>query len=193
MVGPETWRYRTVATLGGMDRSERLDAAARRYRLAGVALVVLGAAAGTPLLPALAGALHRHLQELPSVENGLGLTHHLLLQALAEGEAQRAGRVVGLVMHDRDPLPGLGDFGYDQALRDLAALPDPLVQRSGGHAYEAWHLDEVAITDSGRAVLEGRRDGLALPFPERWVGGVRIAPGQRNWRWDERARSVASQ
>jgi len=36
-----------------MDRSERLEAATRRYRLAGGALVVLGAAAGTPLLPAL--------------------------------------------------------------------------------------------------------------------------------------------
>src|SRR5688572_27262719 len=145
---------------------------------------------GTPLLPALAGALRRHLQELPSLGEGLGLTHHLLLQALAEGDAQRAGRLVGLVMHDRDPLPGLGDLGYDLALRELAALPDPLVQRSGGHTREAWSLDEVAITESGRAVLEGRRDALALPFPERWVGGVRIAPGQRNWRWDERERAV---
>ena len=79
---------------------------------------------GTPLLPALAGALHRHLQELPSVANGLGLTHQLLLQALAEDGTQRAGRLVGLVMHDRDPLPGLGDMGYDQALRELAALPE---------------------------------------------------------------------
>ena len=134
---------------------------------------------GTPLLPALAGALHR-----------LGLTHHLLLQALAEGGAQRAGRLVGLVMHDRDPLPGLGDLGYDQALRELAALPDALVRRSGGHAHEAWSLDEVAITESGLAALEGRRDALSLPLPERWVGGVRIAPGQRNWRWDERTRAV---
>jgi hypothetical protein len=93
-------------------------------------------------------------------------------------------------MHDRDPLPGLGDLGYDQALRELAALPDPLVRRSGDHAYDAWNLDEVAITDSGRAVLEGRHDALALPFSERWVGGVRVAPGQRNWRWDDGARSV---
>ena len=146
---------------------------------------------GTPLLPALVGALHRHLQELPSVENGLGLTHHLLLQTLAEGGPQRAGRLVGLVMHDRDPLPGLGDLGYDLALRELAALPDALVRRSGDHTMPEWHLDEVAITDSGRAVLEGRRDALDLPLPERWVGGVRIAPGQRNWRWDEGARIVA--
>jgi hypothetical protein len=48
----------------------------------------------------------------------------------------------------------------------------------------------VSITDVGVAVLEGKRDGLALPLPERWVGGVRIAPGRRNWRWDERARDV---
>jgi hypothetical protein len=145
---------------------------------------------GTPLLPALAGALHRHLQELPSVRDGLGLTHRLLLEALADKLAQRAGRLVGLVMHARDPLPGLGDLGYDLALRELAAIPEPLVQRSGGHARDAWHRDEVSITASGVQVLEGKRDWLDLPLPERWVGGVRIAPNQRNWRWDERTRAV---
>jgi hypothetical protein len=145
---------------------------------------------GTPPLPELAGALHRHLQELPSLGVGLGLTHRLLLRALAEHGVQRAGRLVGLVMHGRDPLPGLGDIGYDLALRELGTLPEPLVLRSGGHAPEAWHLDEVEITDLGVAVLKGKRDGLALPLPERWVGGVRIAPGQRNWRWDERTRGV---
>ena len=145
---------------------------------------------GTPPLPELAGALHRHLQELPSLADGLGLTHRLLLRALAEDGAQTAGRLVGLVMHGRDPLPGLGDIGYDLALRELGTFPEPLVLRSGRHAPEGWHLDEVEISDLGVAVLEGKRDGLALPLPERWVGGVRIAPGQRNWRWDELTRGV---
>jgi hypothetical protein len=145
---------------------------------------------GTPLLPALAGSLHRHLQELPWVDNGLGLTHRLLLQELAHGGAQRAGRLVGLVMHELDPLPGLGDIGYDLALRELAAQPDPLVQRSGGHPHDTWHLDEVSISEAGVAVLEGKRDWLESPLRERWVGGVRIAPSQRNWRWDEGTRSV---
>jgi hypothetical protein len=145
---------------------------------------------GTPPLPALAGALHRHLQELPSLGEGLGLTHRLLLAALADGGTQRVGRLVGLVMHDRDPLPGLGDVGYDLALRELAAPPEPLVQRSGGHARDAWHRDEISITATGLAVLEGKRDWLDLPVPERWVGGVRIATDQRNWRWDERTRNA---
>jgi len=145
---------------------------------------------GTPLLPALAGSLHRHLQELPSVGDGLGLTHRLLLEALGENDGQRVGRLVGLVMHDRDPLPGLGDLGYDLALRELAAPPDPLLQRSGGHARDAWHRDEISITATGMEVLEGKRDGLDLLLPERWVGGVRIARTQRNWRWDESTRDV---
>jgi hypothetical protein len=144
---------------------------------------------GTTLLPDLAGALVRHLQELPSPANGLGLTHRLLLQALAESTPQTAGRLVGLVMYERDPLPGLGDIGYDSALRELAAADEPLVVRAGAHPPRDWHLDEVAITAVGLAVLEGRRDALAL-LPERWVGGVRVARGERSWRWNELTRAV---
>ena len=147
---------------------------------------------GTPLLLDLATALRRHLQELPSLANGLGLTHELLLRALAEHGGCRAGRLVGLVMHDRDPLPGLGDIGYDQVLREMATLAEPLVLRAGAQAPREWHRDEVAITALGRAVLEGKRDWLELSVPERWVGGVRIAPGQRNWRWDDRTDAVVS-
>ena len=62
--------------------------------------------------------------------------------------------------------------------------------RSGAPSPDAWHLDEVALTDLGRAVLTERATGSSCRVPERWVGGVRIAPGQRNWRWDERARDV---
>jgi hypothetical protein len=148
---------------------------------------------GVPLLPDLKAAPRRHLQELPAVANGLGLTQELLLRALADHGGGRAGRIVGLVMHERDPLPGLGDIGYDQVLREMAALAEPLVVRAGAQSPREWHRDEVAITALGRAVLTGERDCLSLPVPERWVGGVRIATGQRNWRWDDRTDAVVSQ
>ena len=147
---------------------------------------------GTPLLPDLAAALRRHLQELPSPTNGLGLTHALLLQALVDHGSCRAGRLVGLVMQERDPLPGLGDIGYDQVLREMGTVAEPLVLRAGRQARGEWHRAEVAITALGRTVLQGERDWLDLPVPERWVGGVRIAPGQCNWRWDERTGAVVS-
>src|SRR5690606_15033886 len=35
---------------------------------------------GTPELPLLAAALHRHLRELPSVENGLSFTEQMVLE-----------------------------------------------------------------------------------------------------------------
>lgn len=148
------------------------------------------ATAGTPLLPDLAAALVRHLQELPWLSGGLGLTQRLLLQVLADEGPQRAGRLVGFVMHERDPLPGLGDLGYDAVLRELAASPEALILRSGGAEPSAWHTDEVAITDAGKEVLAGARDALTLLLPERWVGGVRVASGGKGWRWNESERDV---
>ncbi|MGV3590555.1 MAG: DUF1835 domain-containing protein [Gammaproteobacteria bacterium] len=145
---------------------------------------------GTPLLPDLAGALHRHLQELPSPANGLGLTQCLLLQALADHGPQRAGRLVGRLMHTCDPLPGLGDISHDQVLRALAAVAEPLVQRSGANAPQQWHLDEIELTAAGREVLDGRRNWLDVVQVERWVGGVRIAAGQHNWHWDDSEKAV---
>lgn len=136
------------------------------------------------MLPDLALALQRHLQELPSVANGLGLTQQLLLQALADHGPQRAGRLIGLVMHAYDPLPGLGDISHDRILRSLAAVTEPLVQRSSVHAPELWHLEEVGLTDAGRAVLEGRRNWLDFHPELRWAGGVCIGAGKRNWHWD---------
>ena len=145
---------------------------------------------GTPELPNLAAALRRHLQELPSVRDGLGLTQRLLLRALADHGAQSAGRLVGLVMHDYDPLPGLGDIGYDVMLREMESAPEPLVRRDREPTRSEWHRAEVAITDLGRAVLAGQRDRLDCAAPDRWIGGVRIANAQRNWRWDEDAGAV---
>jgi hypothetical protein len=183
------WERRTPVGAAQLAFARRAWAAFRSPDPRFLAELVRG---GTPLLPDLARALHRHLQELPSTSSGLGLTHELLLRALADHGKQRSGRVVGLVMHDYDPLPGLGDIGYDLVLREISAIPEPLVLHSGAHAANEWHLDEYEITAAGRAVLEGRRDALELPLPERWVGGVRVAPGQPSWRWDERARRVVS-
>lgn len=138
---------------------------------------------GTPLLPDLAFALQRHLQELPSVTNGLGLTQQLLLQALADHGPQRVGRLVGLVMHTYDPLPGLGDISHDQILRTLAAVDEPLVHRTNTTTHEQWHLDEIRLTDAGGEVLEGARNWLEFGPPERWIGGVRIGTSRAHWHW----------
>ena len=50
----------------------------------------------------------------------------------------------------------------------------------------------MTLTDLGRAVLRGEVDFLSLKPPSRWVGGVEIAPGRPDWRWDEKRRDAVS-
>jgi hypothetical protein len=45
--------------------------------------------------------------------------------------------------------------------------------------------DVLTITELGRAVLRGEVDFRSLKPPPRWVGGVQIAAGSVDWRWDE--------
>jgi hypothetical protein len=61
------------------------------------------ARSGTPALPIMASALHRHLRELPSVENVLRLTQHLVLQILSEGGTFTLNRVWHLLQTEREP------------------------------------------------------------------------------------------
>jgi hypothetical protein len=46
------------------------------------------------------------------------------------------------------------------------------------------------ITELGRSVLRGEVDFRSLNPPPRWVGGVEIAAGNADWRWDEMKRDA---
>jgi hypothetical protein len=48
----------------------------------------------------------------------------------------------------------------------------------------------LAITDLGRTVLRGEVDFRSLNLPSRWVGGVEIATGKVDWRWDDQLRDA---
>jgi hypothetical protein len=66
------------------------------------------ARSGTPALPIMAPALHRHLRELPSAENGLRLTERLILQIVSEGSTAKPMRVwadVYPLLMKREPIP----------------------------------------------------------------------------------------
>jgi hypothetical protein len=146
---------------------------------------------GTPALPLLAPALHRHLQELPSALNGLGFTQQMALALLAEGPCSLQ-RIFGQLNYFIDPLPGQGDLQMRDHVQPMGNVAEPLFTRqdgvdSAGRARPPW-TDLLTITDAGRAVLRGELDFLSLHPPPRWVGGVEIGTGHRNWRWDERSK-----
>jgi hypothetical protein len=136
------------------------------------------AAGGTPELPVMAAALRRHLQELPWARDGLSLTARLALEALADGP--RRGDALFFAVQARDPLPYLGDGMLYAILDDMsrAATPPFDVAAAGD-----WPARTLTLNATGRALLDGKRDWLTLGPRERWIGGVRIAPGARVWRW----------
>jgi hypothetical protein len=49
-------------------------------------------------------------------------------------------------------------------------------------------LDGAGLSERGRAVLAGREPWN--PEEERWIGGVRLAPGPAPWRWDPDAETL---
>ena len=146
--------------------------------------------ADTSLLPQLHAALHRQLQELPSLDNGLGATQQLLLQTLARTGNTSVARLLGEAMLLRDPYSGIADGGLYHELRLLSQTREAIVVLEQRGSMRA---DEVDITALGRQVLAGRVNLMSLQLPPRWVGGVCIRGGQRNWHWDEAKRQVLLQ
>ena len=137
------------------------------------------AAAGAehPGLPFLGAALTRLLEELPATRDGLARSERQLLEALSEGATSLADLL--LSSYEREEAPFLGDTWLVERLDRLARGPRPLV------------AGRWALTEDGRAVLDGRLDAVEAVEPDRWLGGTHVQSPQP-WRWDvERLRVVA--
>lgn len=145
-------------------------------------LLALRQSPGCSALPYLAKALERHLQELPSTANGLGLTEQLSL-GIIKSQPVTCGQVFRELMLEREPMPWLGDLMFWHILENLAKAEIPLISIDKLDG-EDWPRFPVELTEAGLAVLAGDRDYLTCGPLERWVGGVCIAPGQPVWRWD---------
>ena len=142
------------------------------------------AAGGTLELPVMAAALTRHLQELPWSSDGLSLTQRLALEALRAGP-QTAGALFRATQLDSEPLPFLGDLMFWAILRDMQRVAAPPFTIATDTATLPWPQHRLALTATGEALLAGTRDWLGAHPPERWVGGVRIAPDAAVWRWSD--------
>jgi hypothetical protein len=85
----------------------------------------------------------------------------------------------------RAPLFQLGDGGVARVVRDMERAVEPPFFRRIGTPGERRFGNKFALTEAGRAVLNGTRDWQSLNPPPRWVGGVHVQPGVQGWRWDE--------
>ncbi len=133
----------------------------------------------TGVLPVLTAALDRHRRQYPWRSDGLSMSERLALDAIARGAVTPHAMFTRI--QAREPVSWQAKAMVEAVLRDLAAEPLPLVADKG---------DLVQLTEAGRAVLDGKRDGLAGRTRDRWLGGAHLAGEAPNWRWDDRAHRV---
>jgi hypothetical protein len=135
--------------------------------------------AGTAALPFLAGAIRRHLQDLPWTSDGLSLTERLALAQLREG-ALPAGDLFERVQADEEH-PWMGDSMLFAELDRLRFLRNPLVRAASDQPIR--RATRVEASDLACQILDGAVDALAANRVDRWVGGVHVTSEGR-WRWN---------
>ncbi len=144
----------------------------------------------TSALPHLAAALRRHLEEFPSITNGLSRSEREALTAIAEGHTTPVAAFLEVGRKEESIF--LGDIIFYSYLERLSERKNPLVTWSDGSAVVSPTAEnsrefvkrELTVTPLGREVLSGRKDWLGISTQPRWLGGVEIKPGAKGWRWD---------
>jgi len=150
----------------------------------------------TSALPYLAAALKRHLEEFPSLENGLSRSEYEALSAINDGHTTPVAAFLDVAKRQESVF--LGDSIFWWYLERLSGRKNALVTWIDGTPVVAPTPDssrefvkrELKLTRLGREVLSARKDWQALNTSPRWLGGVGIAPGKKLWRWDEGQRTL---
>lgn len=153
-------------------------------------------AAGTAALPYLADALRRHLQQFPSVRNGLNRLENEALGVIADGYE----KLVTIFVHvdTREPRPFYGDTALWACIDRLASAKKPAVEVDGPGPLPLWNPPRkltdwtLRATDLGHELLAGKKDWVRLNGIDRRLGGVRLQGAAAAWRWDEQGRKLVA-
>lgn len=143
------------------------------------------------VLPYLAPALKRLIEEYPSASDGLARCERQALEAFKDGpcSAEQAFRPSAA----REEFAYLGDASFERYLVRLGEGPTPLIRFSDGGRLEPALEDEPAgslwsrdleLTEYGISVLEGRVNRMELLPLDRRIGGVHLTAGAPKWRRD---------
>ena len=152
----------------------------------------------TSALPYLAAALKRHLEEFPSIENGLSRSEYEALSAIDDGHTTPVAAFLDVAKRQESVF--LGDTIFWWYLERLSGRKNALLTWIDGTPVVAptpktsreFVKRELKVTPLGREVLSARRDWQALNTSARWLGGVEIVPGKSVWRWDEGQRTLVA-
>jgi hypothetical protein len=138
----------------------------------------------TAALPNLAAAITRFLQEYPWTRDGLSRSERRLLR-LAETESIELSTALAR-MHEGEDAYYITDASLSALVDALSENLCPLLMRASERPSDGRFLHgSVALTDTGRTVLSGRQDKIAVCGIDRWLGGVHLRTDGILWRWDD--------
>jgi hypothetical protein len=141
-------------------------------------------------LPFLHAALRRHLEQFPSVDNGLSRTERQALTVLREHGSLPARQLFFAVQRMEDP-PFMGDLSFFRILDDLASGRFPLIRlEDAGPPGSAGRV--ARISEAGLRILDARDDHVRLNGIDRWLGGVHLQGKDATWRWDRAGARLVS-
>jgi hypothetical protein len=143
-------------------------------------------ATNTTALPFLAAALRRHLEQFPSVENGLSRTEEQAVAVIHEHDALPGGQLFAAVQRQEEQV-FMGDRSFYRMMTELSEARHPLIQISDRPQHS---LGIVTITEAGRKVIERREDHIDLNGIDRWIGGVHLTGETSAWRWDRASERI---
>lgn len=132
----------------------------------------------TTALPFLRGAMARHLEQFPSVTNGLSRTERQILE-IAESGISKVNELFRADQAKEERI-FMGDLTFFSYVQGLVELSVPLLEivRDGN----PFGKTDVRITPRGRKVLHNEEDHIRLNGIDKWLGGVRMQ-GTKAWRW----------
>jgi hypothetical protein len=131
----------------------------------------------TSAFPFIATALRRHLEQFSSVDSGLSRTERQALSVLRE-QGSLSGRRLFAAVQSLEEQIFMGNGSFYRLMADLSSVRHPLLQISDAPLLG---LGEVAITEAGRSVLEGRANHIELNGIDRWLGGVHLEGDKAAW------------
>jgi hypothetical protein len=144
----------------------------------------------TGSLPFLATALRRHLEEFPSLREGLSRTERDILSILMRGP--RSPRDLFPAQQVFEDRVFMGDSSFAWILHGLAASTPALISMKGEAATRPLAPGVASITPFGRQVVDGEADRVAECGIDRWLGGVHLHGRGPLWRWDAASLRLAS-
>jgi hypothetical protein len=129
--------------------------------------------------------------------NGLSRSESQILEAVSQRALSFHEIFQGCT--NREERIFCGDTILAMYIERMSRDDNALIRYTSGELIDAPRTDqdsrafrnaEMALTKTGRAVLNGEQDWLTLGGSDRWLGGVHLEGAKAAWRWNPDLREV---